>query len=214
TAEKFVFDPFVPGGRMYRTGDLGRWLPDGNIEYMGRMDAQVKIRGYRIEPGEIESTLLRLKLVKEAAVVAVEDASGETALCAYLVCDGEPNIAKLRSDLAETLPAYMIPAHFVQLDQMPLTVSGKLDRKSLPKPAAEALRGSVYIAPRTAAEAQIAEIWQEVLGVDQVGVTDDFFALGGHSLKAMQVASVIHQAIGVEVPLKMLFERPTIEELA
>ncbi|WP_127573283.1 non-ribosomal peptide synthetase, partial [Paenibacillus xylaniclasticus] len=142
TAEKFVADPFVPGGRMYRTGDLGRWLPDGNIEYLGRMDAQVKIRGYRIEPSEIESALLQLKLVKDAAVVAVKDASGEHALCAYIVCDGEPSIAQLRARLGETLPSYMIPTHFMQLDHLPLTVNGKLDRKALPKPEAEALRGT------------------------------------------------------------------------
>ncbi|WP_127573281.1 non-ribosomal peptide synthetase, partial [Paenibacillus xylaniclasticus] len=172
TAEKFVADPFVPGGRMYRTGDLGRWLPDGNLEYLGRMDEQVKIRGYRIEPSEIESTLLQLMPVKEAAVVAIEDASGDKALCAYIVSEEELSIAELRARLGETMPAYMIPAYFIQLNQMPLTVSGKLDRKALPRPEAEALRGAVYVAPRTETEARIAEIWQEVLGIERVGVTD------------------------------------------
>ncbi|WP_127573070.1 non-ribosomal peptide synthetase, partial [Paenibacillus xylaniclasticus] len=214
TAEKFVFDPFVPGGRMYRTGDLGRWLPDGNIEYLGRMDAQVKIRGYRIELGEIESALLKLEPVKEAAVVAVEEANGDKALSAYIVCDGELSVAELRSGLSRTLPSHMIPPHYVQLDQMPLTTSGKLDRKALPKLKAGALRGPVYIAPRTETEARLAEIWLEVLGIEQVGVTDDFFALGGHSLKAMQLVSLIHRVFGAEVPLRSLFKRPTIEELA
>uniref|UniRef100_UPI000FD80AED non-ribosomal peptide synthetase n=1 Tax=Paenibacillus xylaniclasticus TaxID=588083 RepID=UPI000FD80AED len=213
TAKKFVADPFVPGGRMYRTGDLGRWLSDGVLEYLGRMDEQVKIRGYRIEPGEIASALQQLKPVKEAAVVAIEEASGQ-ALCAYIVCDGEPSIVELRTRLGETLPSYMIPSYFVQLDHLPLTVNGKLDRKALPKPDKDALHGTVYVEPRMETEVKLAAIWQELLGIERVGVTDDFFALGGHSLKAMQLVSLIHQSFGVEVPLRSLFEHSTIEELA
>ncbi|GFN33044.1 non-ribosomal peptide synthetase [Paenibacillus xylaniclasticus] len=214
TADKFIADPFLPGGRMYRTGDLGRWLPDGNIEYLGRMDAQVKIRGYRIELGEVESALLQLKPVKEAAVVSVVDASGDNVLCAYIVCDGEPSVAELRTRLGEMLPTYMIPAHFMQLDKLPLTMNGKLDRKALPKPEKDAMRSTVYVGPRTEIEVRLVAIWQEALGVKRVGVTDDFFALGGHSLKAMQLISVIHQSLGIEIPLKRIFEHSTVEALA
>ncbi|WP_281277899.1 non-ribosomal peptide synthetase [Paenibacillus xylaniclasticus] len=214
TAERFVDNPFVPGGRMYRTGDLCRWLPNGNIEYMGRIDAQVKIRGYRIEPGEIESVLLQLKQIREAAVVAVEDDNGDKALCAYIVCDGEPTISELQTHLGKLLPSYMIPAFFVQLERMPLTVNGKLDRDALPKPEEEALRGSAYIEPHTEMEAKLAAIWQEVLGIERVGVTDDFFALGGHSLKAMTIIARIHRELQVEISLKSLLEALTIRNVA
>ncbi|WP_127573113.1 amino acid adenylation domain-containing protein, partial [Paenibacillus xylaniclasticus] len=213
TAEKFVLDPFVPGGRMYRTGDLGRWLPDGSIEYLGRMDAQVKIRGYRIEPGEIENVLQQQRVVKEAVVVAIEEASGEKALCAYIVCDSEPNIEQLRSNLAETLPAYMIPAHFVQLDQMPLTTNGKLDRKALPKPEAEALCSSVYVAPRTETEAWIAEIWQEVLDVERVSVVDNFFDLGGNSFKTIQMITLLRKD-NIPCQIMDVYQNPTVAQLS
>ncbi|WP_246028063.1 condensation domain-containing protein, partial [Paenibacillus xylaniclasticus] len=156
--------------------------------------------------------LQQLKPVKEAAVVAVEDANGEQALCAYIVCDGEPSIAQLRSSLGETMPAYMIPAYFVQLDQIPLTVNGKIDRQALPKPETETLRGTEYVAPRTEAEELLTAIWQEVLGIERVGIEDNFFDLGGDSIKAIQVSSRLHKH-GLKLEIRRLMQLGTISKL-
>jgi amino acid adenylation domain-containing protein len=213
TAERFVPDPFGtgPGARLYRTGDLGRWLADGTVEFLGRADTQVKVRGYRIEPGEIEARLLEHEGVSEAVVVAHEDEAGSRRLVAYVV--GGVEAGSLREHLRRELPDYMVPAAFVPLERLPLTPSGKLDRKALPAPE-PASAEERYVAPRTPAEEVLAGIWAEVLRLERVGVEESFFALGGHSLLATRVVSRIREVFGVELPLRALFEGPTVAELA
>ncbi len=216
TAEKFAPDPFsgAPGARLYQTGDLARWLPDGNLEYLGRLDFQVKIRGFRIELGEIEATLLAHPALREALVMAREDAPGDKRLVAYLVAGAAPapSAAELRSFLSERLPEYMLPSAFVFLESLPLGANGKVERRSLPKPVLAA--EEEFAAPRDALEAQLAEIWQELLGCSPIGVRDDFFELGGHSLLAVQVCRRIRSAFGKSLPVVTLFEAPTVAELA
>jgi amino acid adenylation domain-containing protein len=213
TAERFVADPFSadPGARLYRTGDLGRWLADGTVEFLGRVDAQVKVRGYRIEPGEIEARLLERDGVSEAVVVAREDGAGNRRLVAYVVGDAEMDA--LRAHLRQNLPEYMVPSAFVFLDALPLTPSGKLDRRALPAPEL-ASAAERYVAPRTPTEEVLAGIWAELLRLERVGVTESFFELGGHSLLATRLVSRVRQVFGVEVPLRALFEGPTVAELA
>lgn len=178
TAEKFIPHPYKPGARIYRTGDLARWLPDGNIEYLGRIDHQVKIRGYRIELGEVEAQILRVPSVQEAVVLALADSSGSTQLCAYFVAEEGLAAGVLREALGSELPSYMIPSAFVQLAQMPLNPNGKLDRKALPAPETLLRSTAEYIAPRTQTEVELAQIWSEVLGVQEIGIRDHFFDLG------------------------------------
>nr|WP_083858705.1 non-ribosomal peptide synthetase [Paenibacillus sp. OSY-SE] len=214
TAEKFVDNPFVPGERMYRTGDLARWLPDGSIEYVGRIDHQVKIRGYRIELGEVEAHLLKVQPVQEGTVVARETGSGEKQLCAYFVAESTLSASELRGAMAQQLPGYMIPSYFVQLERMPLTPNGKVDQKALPAPEEHVQTGTEYIAPRTPQEEQLARIWQEVLGLEKVGVNDNFFELGGHSLRATTMASKLHKELSIELPLRDVFKHPTLEAMA
>ncbi|WP_010503429.1 non-ribosomal peptide synthetase, partial [Paenibacillus elgii] len=214
TSEKFVDNPFATGERMYRTGDLARWLPDGSIEYLGRIDHQVKIRGYRIELGEIETQLVKVATVQEAVVMAREDEIGQKVLCAYFVADKELTVGELRSALSKDLPGYMVPSYFVQLVQMPLTPNGKIDRKALPAPEGSMQTGVEYVAPRTKMEAQLAKIWQEVLGLQRIGVKDNFFDIGGHSLKALQLTQKIHTEMEMDIPLRVVFEIPFIEEMA
>ncbi|MCI0545815.1 MAG: amino acid adenylation domain-containing protein [Candidatus Rokubacteria bacterium] len=217
TAERFVPDPFAPapGGRLYRTGDLGRWRPDGNLECLGRVDDQVKIRGVRIELGEIESVLRTHPSVRSAAV-AVAGSAGDERLIAYLVPGGEvPPPAELRHFVRTTLPDYMVPASFVVLDALPLTPSGKVDRRALPAPEAEGRASDrTPTAPRTATEQTLAGIVGEVLARDGVGIDDNFFDLGGHSLLGMQVLARVRRALGVELSLRVLFEEPTVAGLA
>ncbi|WP_211234359.1 non-ribosomal peptide synthase/polyketide synthase, partial [Paenibacillus taiwanensis] len=213
TAEKFVANPFLAGERIYKTGDLARWMPDGNVEYLGRIDHQVKIRGYRIEIGEVESKLLKLDIVREAVVVAREDRNGQKALCAYFVSDKQLTVSELHNALADELPTYMIPSYFVQLERLPLTPNGKVDRKSLPTPEGNAHTGTDYVAPRTAVEAALATVWQTVLGTDRIGVLDHFFELGGDSIKSIQVSSRLHQ-VGYKLEIRDLFKYPTITQLA
>ncbi|WP_010503926.1 non-ribosomal peptide synthetase, partial [Paenibacillus elgii] len=208
TAEKFVDNPFVHGERMYRTGDLARWLPDGNIEYLGRIDHQVKIRGYRIELGEVEAHLLKVASVLEAVVIAREDEAGQKQLCTYFVADKELTVSELRESLSEELPGYMIPSYYVQLEQMPLTVNGKVDRKALPAPEGSSNTGTEYVAPSTPVEQTLVSIWQDVLGVKTVGILDNFFDLGGDSIKSIQVVSRLFQA-GYKLEMKDLFTYPT-----
>jgi len=217
TAEKFVPDPFggAPGARLYRTGDRVRWLASGELEFLGRIDQQVKVRGFRIEPGEIEARLAEHPGVREAAVLAREDAPGRQRLVAYLVPEKEGadlSASALQARLQEVLPEYMVPSAFVVLDGLPLTPNGKLDRRALPAPEYTAEDG--YVAPRTVTEEVLAGIWAEVLRVERVGVEENFFELGGHSLLATQVVSRARQAFGVEVPLKALFETPTVAGLS
>jgi surfactin family lipopeptide synthetase A len=220
TAQKFLPDPFVADGtaRLYRTGDRARYLADGSIEFLGRLDQQVKVRGYRIEPGEIEAALRRHPALQEAVVVAREDVPGEKRLVAY-VAVGErvaPSARELRDFLGQTLPGYMIPAAFVALERLPLTPGGKVDQRALPAPTGgRAERGGAYVAPRTPLEAVLAaEVYAVVLGVPEVGIEDSFFDLGGHSLQATQVISRVRDRFGVELPLRALFEAPTIAALA
>ncbi|ELX13938.1 amino acid adenylation domain containing protein [Janthinobacterium sp. HH01] len=216
TADKFIPNPFgAAGSRMYKSGDLARYLGDGSIEYLGRIDNQVKLRGFRIELGEIESALAGLATVRDALVLAREDVAGDKRLVAYLVAhDGEqlPDAAGLRAALLASLPEYMVPAHFMVLERMPLTPNGKVDRKALPAPdMARSEEG--YVAPRTAAEEIMAGIWAGVLRLDKVGIHDNFFALGGHSLLATQLVSQIRGAFEIELPLRAVFEAPTIAGL-
>ncbi|MEW9702943.1 amino acid adenylation domain-containing protein, partial [Paenibacillus sp. SI8] len=213
TAEKFIDNPFAQGERMYRTGDLARWLPDGNIEFMGRIDDQVKIRGYRIELGEVEAQLLNVEGVLAATVIAREDEQGQKHLCAYFVPDRELTISDLRSVLSQELPGYMVPAYFVQLDELPLTVNGKVDRKALPAPERDMQTGVDYAEPRTPAEHALVSVWQSVLGIKQVGIKDNFFDLGGDSIKSIQVSSRLLQA-GYKLQMKDLFQHPTVAELS
>jgi amino acid adenylation domain-containing protein len=211
--EKFVADP-TGHGRMYRTGDRARRLRDGAIEFLGRVDDQVKVRGYRVEPGEIEAALVAHPRVRQAAVVAESDEVGGARLVGYLVAAEPLSVEELQAFLSDTLPDYMIPGAFLLLAALPLTPSGKVDRRALPdQAAAQAHRASAFVAPRDDVEQGIAAIWAELLGVDQVGVHDDFFALGGHSLLATQAIMRIRRAHG-EIPLRALLAAPTVAELA
>ena len=214
TAARFVRDAFAgdPGARMYLTGDRVRALRDGSIEFLGRVDDQVKIRGYRVEPGEVERALSAHSAVRQSAVVARSDGDGGHELVAYVVRTDEASTDQLQSFLRETVPAYMVPARFVRMDVLPLTPSGKVDRRSLPDPG-EVERAVEYVAPRTLLEEELARIWQELLGVERVGVYDDFFALGGHSLLATQAVIRIRNAVA-DVPLHSLFNAPTVAALA
>ncbi|WP_271725743.1 lichenysin non-ribosomal peptide synthetase LicA [Bacillus paralicheniformis] len=216
TADKFLEDPFVPGGFMYRTGDAVRWLPDGTVDFIGRKDDQVKIRGYRIELGEIESVLQGAPAVGKAVVLARPETGGSLEVCAYVVPkqSGEIDLQGLREHLSKHLPDYMIPSHFVELDEIPLTGSGKVDRKALLRHEVSVSGTAEYAAPRNEYEEKMVGIWQEVLGTEQVGIHDQFFELGGHSLKAMAMLAKIHKAFGVEVPLQVLFEKPTVAALS
>ncbi|MFB0845973.1 amino acid adenylation domain-containing protein, partial [Paenibacillus oleatilyticus] len=214
TEEKFVDSPFVEGERLYRTGDLARWMPDGNVDFIGRIDNQAKIRGYRIETGEIETQMLKAEGVREAIVVVREDAKGQKVLCAYFTAESELKLSELRSSLSQELPGYMIPSYFMQQEQLPLTANGKIDRKALPAPDASMQMGVEYVAPRTPQEAKLASIWQEVLGLEKVGMKDNFFELGGHSLSATLLVGKVHKEMNVELPLREVFRAPTIEQLA
>jgi hypothetical protein len=214
TAEKFIADPFdaAPGARVYRTGDLVRYLPDGNIEYLGRIDNQVKVRGFRIELGEIEATLSGHPAIRETVVLAREDAPGDTRLVAYLVAKGEaPSVSELKEFLARQLPHHMVPSAFVVLQALPLTPNGKVDRRALPAPEYTV---TVYVAPRTPTEEILAGLWSDVLKVERVGVHDNFFEIGGHSLLATQLVSRVRRDLSVELPLRNLFASPTVAGLA
>ncbi|WP_340619900.1 non-ribosomal peptide synthetase [Xenorhabdus siamensis] len=218
TSERFLYDPFSnrPEARMYRTGDLGRWLPDGNIHYLGRNDFQVKIRGFRIELGEIETQLAACMGVKDAIVIAREDDNGDKRLVAYLIPQPNAilNVANLREQLSNNLASYMIPSAFVTLEAFPLNQSGKVDRAALPTPDRSASVNHEYAAPQGEIEQQLAEIWQNLLGLEQVGRHDNFFELGGHSLLTVQVASRLRQTLNINVTLQDLFLQPTLADLA
>jgi amino acid adenylation domain-containing protein len=223
TAERFVPDPFAtePGGRLYRTGDLARWTPNGDLEFLGRIDHQVKIRGFRVELEEIETALAGLPGVREAVVTMREDRPGDRHLIAYVVpeIDSTPPPAALRAELQEKLPDFMVPSAFVELPSIPLTPSGKADRAALPRPEAEALptdgdAAQIQRPPRTPLEWLIAEVCAEVLGVQSVPVDADFFALGGNSLLATQVVTMLQEVLPIELDLRQVFEGPTVARLA
>jgi amino acid adenylation domain-containing protein len=212
TAASFVPNPFSrdPNARLYRTGDLARFLPDGNVEFLGRIDQQVKIRGFRVEPAEIAAVCRRHPSVEQAAIVPYEGKSGEKRLAAYLVGSGRRE--DLRAFLSRELPDYMVPASIVWIDALPLTSNGKLDVPALPSPEQQAAREAVL--PRTPDEEKLARIWQEVLRLESVGVTDNFFELGGHSLLATQIISRIRNAFRLQISLEVFLRHPTIAELA
>lgn len=219
TAEKFVPNPFVPGERLYKTGDLARWLPDGNIEFAGRIDTQVKIRGFRIELAEIETQLLKKENIREAVVIAKNHNAGgeyieDRHLCAYIVPGNKITVSELREYLSEVLPDYMLPSYFVFLENLPLTPNGKLDRNALPEPEVET--GDEYIAPRNELEEKMAGMWSEVLRIkkDIIGISSNFFELGGNSLSATLLVGRLHQEMNVKLPVGEVFRAPRIMELA
>ena len=218
TADKFVPDPFSPepGARMYRTGDRVRWKSDGTLEYLGRIDNQVKVRGFRIELGEIESALLGCEGVRQAVVIVREDTPGDTRIAAYVVPGGPvaPEAEALRTQLKTSLPDYMLPGAFVVLEALPLTPNGKIDRKALPAPDFASSAGASYVAPRSPLEEIIAGAFARVLGLARVGINDNFFEIGGHSLLVMKVVGQVREALRREVPVREVFEAPTVAELA
>ena len=219
TAEKFVPNPFdhKSTSRFYRTGDLARYLPNGDIEYLGRMDGQVKVRGFRIELGEVETALSQYPAVRDTVAVVWEDTPGDRRLIAYVVLNSHQDnaTADLKAFLKQKLPEYMLPTAFILLEKLPLTPSGKVDRKSLPAPNMSTLDlGSSYVAPRTDTEQQLAQIWSQILKWEQIGIHDNFFELGGYSLLGTQVLTRVRKIFAVNMPLKALFEAPTVAELA
>ncbi|NET71698.1 MAG: amino acid adenylation domain-containing protein, partial [Sphaerospermopsis sp. SIO1G2] len=213
TAERFINNPFDENSRLYKTGDLVRYLPDGNIEFLGRVDNQVKIRGFRIELGEIEAILSQNADIQASCVMVREDNPGDKKLVAYIVANKTDRVNELRENLKARLPEYMIPNAIVYLDQLPLTPSGKVDRRALPAPDYSEIK-SAYIAPRTPTEEILTTIWTQVLKIDKVGINDNFFELGGHSLLATQLVSRISTNFQIEIPLKNIFTAPTVEQLA
>jgi amino acid adenylation domain-containing protein len=217
TAERFIADPLGrnPQGRLYRSGDLARWLPSGELEYEGRIDDQVKIRGYRIELGEIEAALSNHVQVKEAVVIARQDTPGDKRLVAYVAADAKLAMQELRRHLTAKLPDYMIPSAFISVDALPLTSNGKVDRAALPLPDQSRPELSLsYVGPRTDIEATLCEVFAVMLRLDKVGIHDNFFDLGGHSLLATQAVSRMREALRKDIPLRHLFEAPTVSELA
>ncbi|TCP67306.1 non-ribosomal peptide synthetase [Baia soyae] len=213
TAERFVENPFRPGTKMYRTGDIVKWLPDGNIQFIGRADHQVKIRGYRIELGEVENRLVQHDAVKNALVLIKEDSQGEKYLCAYVEMSSEATNEDLIEWIAKRLPIYMVPSAFVRVDQLPLTPNGKIDRRALPEPnqsSSTVHDKQAYLAPRNELEQTMVKLWEEVLQVEPIGVLDNFFVMGGHSLKALQLVNKVTKTFDRSLPLSVLFKNPTV----
>ncbi|SFS46604.1 non-ribosomal peptide synthetase [Marininema halotolerans] len=213
TQERFLQDPYYPGERMYRTGDLGKWLADGQIEWIGRMDHQVKIRGYRIELGEIQNQCYQYEYVKDAVVIDLLNDSGKKVLCAYIVGDQLIDERHFRDDLSSRLPSYMVPTHIMQLDRLPLTATGKVDRRALPRPMKRI--GNEYVAPRNEVENELVQIWSTVLGraEEEIGIEDNFFELGGDSILSIQIAGKAMQK-GIQLSVNQMFHYQTIADLA
>ncbi|UCH94518.1 MAG: amino acid adenylation domain-containing protein, partial [Candidatus Aminicenantes bacterium] len=207
--------PLAARGKLYQTGDLARWLPDGNVDFLGRIDHQVKIRGFRIEPGEIENHLIKMDEIKEATVLVKEDEKGEHYLCAYVVPHTKLRVSQIKDFLQQRLPAYMIPSYFILLEQIPLNPNGKVDKKALPEPDRKE-PGQDYIAPRNRVEKKLVKIWSEVLGVerDKISINTNFFEWGGHSLKVTSMVSKIHKELNVKIPFVEAFTNPTVTALA
>ncbi|HWH70257.1 MAG TPA: phosphopantetheine-binding protein, partial [Candidatus Sulfotelmatobacter sp.] len=217
TAEKFIPNPFTTanGSRIYKTGDLARYLPDGRVECLGRIDHQVKIRGFRIELGEVESILRQHPGLADVLVTARDDAFGEKRLVGYIISkNGPPSMVELRDFVKTKLPPYMVPAQFVLLKQFPLTPNGKIDLRLLPAPESGGEMPRNYITPRSHDELGLAEIWKEVLSAPQVGIDDNFFELGGDSLSATRAFARINKAFGMALTLREMLEHPTIRSLA
>jgi thioesterase domain-containing protein len=219
TAQTFIPNPFSeePGSCLYKTGDLARYLPDGNIEFLARLDLQVKLRGFRVELGEIESILSQYPAVKETVVLAQKDTAGTLHLVAYFVTSQQPapSIGELRGFLQTKLPSYMVPSGFVVLDALPLTANGKVDRQALPAPdQARLTMDEAFVAPRDGLELQLTKIWEHLLPVRPIGIRDNFFELGGHSLLAVRLSTHLEKMLGRHLPLTTLFQAPTIEQLA
>ncbi|MGM9977963.1 MAG: amino acid adenylation domain-containing protein [Clostridium sp.] len=212
TREKFIENPYREGEKVYRTGDLARWLPDGNIEYLGRIDEQVKIRGYRIELGEIESVIREEKEIKDVAVIVKSDSSKDKYICCYIVSDIKICIDELKKSIKAKLAEYMIPTYIMQIDKIPVTINGKVDKKALSK--IKNVNGSKYIKPRNILEENLSKAFKEVLEIEELGIDDNFFELGGHSLKAIKLINAIEKIIGNRIEIKTIFERPTIRSLA
>lgn len=214
TAEKFVHNPFAPGTIMYKTGDLAKRLRDGNLIYLGRIDEQVKIRGHRIELGEVEAAMHKVEAVQKAVVLAREEEDGLQQLCAYYVSNKPITIAEIREQLSLELPDYMVPSHYIQLEQLPLTSNGKINRKALPAPEVSLEQIAEYVPPGNEVESKLAVLWQEMLGIHRVGIKHNFFDLGGNSIRATALAARIHKELDVNLSVKDIFKFPTIEQLA
>jgi amino acid adenylation domain-containing protein len=212
TQEKFIQDPFTKQGRLYKTGDLGRWLPDGNIEYLGRIDDQVKIRGYRIELGEIEAMIQQSGLTSQSVVIASEDTQGTKRLVGYVVATKNYSKQELETYLGSKLPEYMVPRLWVELDQLPLTANGKIDKRTLPEPNIQG-DNKQYVAAQNQTQQTLVEIWQELLGIKQIGIEDNFFELGGHSLLIMSLRSLIRNSLNVDLEIREIFSNTTIQAL-
>jgi amino acid adenylation domain-containing protein len=214
TAASFVSNPFSAGEKMYRTGDLGRWLPDGNIEFLGRLDSQIKLRGLRIETDEVNHVIRTFAPQIKAVVTDVRTVGSTQALVAYIEVDEAPGKAALRTYLSARLPAYMIPASYIFLQKLPLTASGKIDRKRLPVVEDDSISPSPFIEPETTTEYLLADIWKEILGIKAVGAGDNFFSLGGNSLSAVRMITKVNQAVGMDIPLITAFRFPDLRSLA
>ncbi|OAB38376.1 non-ribosomal peptide synthetase [Paenibacillus glacialis] len=214
TQQKFIDNPHVPGFKMYRTGDMAKWREDGTVEYLGRTDLQVKIRGYRIELEEIEKIMINQLSVQEAVVVAKEDEDGNSYLCAYFVSERKTQLSQMRDNLLQVLPEYMVPSYFIPLEQMPLTPNGKIDKKALPNPEMNNSNITAYVPPGDAIEERLVTIWQEELSLNQIGIHDNFFERGGHSLKATIMRARMNKEFGVDIPLRGIFQYPTIKGIS
>lgn len=212
--EKFIDNPFKANGKMYKTGDIAKWTQSGNIYFLGRIDNQAKIRGYRIEFGEIEAKLIEHELINEAVVIAKEDNKNSKYLCAYITSQNNISFSELREHLSKDLPDYMIPSYFIQLDKLPITNNGKIDRKKLPHPDINTVEEGSYEAPTSEIEDKLVSIWEEILSVSNIGINHNFFELGGHSLKLTTLMSRIHKELNVQIPLNIIFNLPTIKNIA
>ncbi|MFS1514464.1 amino acid adenylation domain-containing protein [Chengkuizengella sp. SCS-71B] len=211
TSEKFINNPLKPGEKMYKTGDLAKWLPDGNIEYLGRNDDQVKIRGHRIELGEIEKQLTKDEKIKQAVVVLKMDQTKTPTLCAYYMADHELDVKRMKNNLSKFIPEYMIPSYFVQMEELPLNPSGKVDRKKLPDPIIDTK--STYVKPENEVQEKMIHVWEKTLGIKNIGIEHNFFELGGDSIKALQISSRLMGDYGLKLDVGDLFEYPVIKDL-